>query len=302
MLKMLIVLLLLAMGSTSAIGQDLEAYKAAYAKAADAILAEYFARKLGAEAAYAAELKQLRGAVMQAGNLKGLRMVDEMIEAFETDKTVPDHKDTKIPVEIRRAAYVYGKALYDSNAAKNEKLRTLKQKRLKKLDDLMRQYTRQGAIDAAEEVEREMNAIGKLGANPPGKTMPPASKEKKVTMTFKAYIDGFDTLKFRANKAWYVHHSFSLPGRHGGNNHPTYFGEAEWMPKWNGNTSEPYLGILPPLRRQPLKRSSITIVQARGSVKITEEPSQKNDFTLSVHFSDPADGPSWYEVTIQLDY
>ena len=89
---------------------------------------------------------------------------------------------------------------------------------------------------------------------------------------------------------WFVHESYSLPGREGGVNFPTYLNGKKWNPKWEGKTSKPYRTLRP--RLDPPFKGDVTlkIKEARGKVLISAQPTKDNDYTLSIRFDDPAGG------------
>jgi hypothetical protein len=48
----------------------------------------------------------------------------------------------------------------------------------------------------------------------------------------KAYIDGVSDLVFKDNTVYWHHLRWAAPGRHEGNNYPTYINDIEWIPQW----------------------------------------------------------------------
>lgn len=129
----------------------------------------------------------------------------------------------------------------------------------------------------------------------------------RPTLTVRAYIDGRSELILHRNTVHWHHFDFAAPGRHGGNNFPTYLNGKAWFPTWpdvptaenrdcNCNSST-FVGV----PRLPARSQTVdlTIVNARGSVSIVQQPNANNDYTLVLEFNDnPLGGPAWYEVTL----
>lgn len=302
----------------TATAEDLESYRKKYDNGLTKIMADYQNRIDDITKSYSSGLNTVKARVQAAGNLDKLKAVMEEISRFQMAKALPAEEDKPIP-EVLALVEDCQSNIAEANSAKAQRIVTLASQYDKALLRLQTEHTRKGEIDKATAIQEERRALAAtdtltaardmLNNNtdiPPKRSMPTpsaqASPSRERVLTVKTYIDGFDTLRFKANKAWFTHHSKGLPGRHGGNNYPTHVDEAEWTPKWKGSTSEPYMSIRPPLPRRPAQRASVELVKARGTVKITEKPSQENDYTLSVHFADPAGGADWYEIKIRIEY
>lgn len=127
------------------------------------------------------------------------------------------------------------------------------------------------------------------------------------TLTVRAYIDGRSDLILHRNTVHWHHFDFAAPGRHEGSNFPTYLNGTAWFPKWpdvptaenrdcNCNSST-FVGT-PQVPTRP-QTAVLTIVKARGSVSIVQQPGANNNYTLVLEFNDnPEPGPDWYEVTL----
>ncbi len=141
-----------------------------------------------------------------------------------------------------------------------------------------------------------------------GRLAPPVSfaagETSANTLTIRALIDGSDVVKVRGNTLWYEHRQYAMPGAwvddsdHSGNE-PTFVNGVEWLPQWVGKNSRAYTaagGLLPADR-------AVTVMAvgfgARGAVAVLEQPSEKNDYTLSVLLDDPPGGAEWYEVQLR---
>ncbi len=124
------------------------------------------------------------------------------------------------------------------------------------------------------------------------------------TVTIRAFIDGMDVVKLRADTLWYEHIAHVLPGAwvdHSdqSGNEPTVVNGVEWIPQWDGrfSTEHTVAGVLLPAE----SAVSVTVVaiSARGRVVLLEQPSEENDYTLSVLLDDPQSGAEWYEVQLR---
>ena len=128
---------------------------------------------------------------------------------------------------------------------------------------------------------------------------PPAGTTVKVT--FKAFIDGSDTVKIKGSELWYIHHTYQMPGmwNSAAKPQPTIVNGTEWHPGWKGAESDRYGKITPPLPSS----GDVTVHVVKGHkgqrVDVAEQPSAKNDYTASILIDDdPQDGPRWYDFSI----
>jgi CubicO group peptidase (beta-lactamase class C family) len=149
------------------------------------------------------------------------------------------------------------------------------------------------------EAERESNEMGA------GKSSLADGEKSANTITIRALIDGSDVVKVRGDTMWYEHLNHAVPGAwvgdddHSGDE-PTVVNGVEWVPQWDGKTSEAFTaagGLLPAARAVTV---TAVAVSARGKVAVLAQPSEKNDYTLSVMLDDdPQDGAEWYEVQLR---
>ena len=171
MLKMLIVLLLLAMGSTSAIGQDLDELRKAYltqvlklditqseARAAAQITLKQYAKR------FIAQLKA-------QGDVKGYLLAEQDFKALDLEKAPTQARHP----QVRKLLVAYREELAKAEAKHARNFSTLNRHYAAKLKELIKSLMAENKIAEARIVQDEMDAIGKLGANPPGKTMPRTS-------------------------------------------------------------------------------------------------------------------------------
>ena len=120
-------------------------------------------------------------------------------------------------------------------------------------------------------------------------------------LRIRAFIDGSDTITVKGNELWYEHHTFDLPGKWDGRfDEPTYINGESWKPEWHGNVSSRFEGVRPAFRKVEADRITLTKLEGRGAVSISQAPSADNAYTLSVFFDDylPS-GAEWYEILIE---
>jgi hypothetical protein len=126
-------------------------------------------------------------------------------------------------------------------------------------------------------------------------------------VTILSLIDGSDVLKIRGNELWFEHRNFVPPGQwvdhvDASGNEPTYINREAWVPKWNGDVSIPYAAkarLLP--EGSQFEVRLMTPQDRGGSVTILEQPSARNDFTLSILLDDDfPSGAAWYQVELRL--
>ena len=127
------------------------------------------------------------------------------------------------------------------------------------------------------------------------------------TLTVRAYIDGRSDLILHRNTVHWHHLDFAAPGRHEGHNFLTSLNGTAWFPTWpdvptpeNRDChcdSSTFSGV-PQLPTRP-ETVELTIVQARWSASIVQQPDAANDYTLVLEFNDdPPAGADWYEVAL----
>jgi hypothetical protein len=120
-----------------------------------------------------------------------------------------------------------------------------------------------------------------------------------------AGIDGRRHLVLAGNTArWRLFDC--IPGQSLIETRPTMVNESIWYPKWSekdyeescGSRTKVFPWLSPPLPARPLD-VTVGIIQARGAVRVIEEPSEENDYTLIVEFDDnPLGGAVPYEIEI----
>ncbi len=120
----------------------------------------------------------------------------------------------------------------------------------------------------------------------------------------RAFVDGTSELVVRDGRVHWHHLQSSAPGRGGGHNEPTYIDGAPWVPEWparNENTSchcessNSPIALSDDASRGP---ATVTCAEARGTVRVTAQPTEANGRETRITFEDPAAGPSWYECDV----
>ena len=126
----------------------------------------------------------------------------------------------------------------------------------------------------------------------------------RVAMKIRALIDGADLVKVRGSQVWFEHITHARPGEwasgidHSGSQ-PTFVNDSKWHPEWNGRISKPFgieKGALPDGEDVHV---SVRSLEARGNVKIVEQASKANDFTVTILLDDDREmGADWYEIEL----
>jgi hypothetical protein len=158
---------------------------------------------------------------------------------------------------------------------------------------------------------RRMYSIGDLETN-------------SMTIEIEALIDGRDHLIIQGNTLQWKHFEWAVVGRHEPLNEPTVIStrttseapleRVEWIPEWFDLKGQPlksyrqpalsskFQGLTPPLPRKDVE-VEITLLRARGDVRVEQQPSAKNDYTLIVEFNDNlAGGASTYKVRLTIKW
>ena len=123
-------------------------------------------------------------------------------------------------------------------------------------------------------------------------------------VTILSLIDGSDVLKIRGNELWFEHRNFVLPGQwvdhaDASGNEPTYINSEAWVPKWSGTVSARYAAKARLLPEGPQVDARLVTPLDRGTLTIVEQPSARNNFTLSILLDDDLPiGAAWYQVEV----
>ncbi|MEM7244443.1 MAG: serine hydrolase [Acidobacteriota bacterium] len=121
------------------------------------------------------------------------------------------------------------------------------------------------------------------------------------SLTIRTLIDGSSVVKLRGDSLWFEHLNHARPGawtgkREHDGNEPTFVDGVEWLPQWDGKTSKPLTTASGLPAERPVTVTAVA-VDARGKVVVLEQPSVKNDDTLSVLLDDDRErGATWYEI------
>lgn len=122
------------------------------------------------------------------------------------------------------------------------------------------------------------------------------------SVTFKAWVDGSDTLKLRGRRLWLEHLTWGQPTKISVNGKkwtPTWNdASSPSFPSWNNNRTEMYS---PGSNFSAKTSDHVKLAKkvGRGTVSVVEGPSPDNDYTLTVKIDDgPQSGADWYEFTV----
>jgi hypothetical protein len=142
--------------------------------------------------------------------------------------------------------------------------------------------------------------VSACGGNPESITPPdPVSFPLHV----RAEIDGRSELRMQGNDIWWHHFEFEAPGMWG-DDQPTFLNGDMWYPSWpteenafcNCDTDKEAL------LETPLKSDGstvgVTVVSARGTVTVTQQPTAGNNYTAHIEFNDPQPDRAWFEAVI----
>ncbi|KFA91477.1 hypothetical protein [Archangium violaceum] len=150
-----------------------------------------------------------------------------------------------------------------------------------------------------------------LAFSAPSHAHPPAAEP--FVLEVEALIDGREQLIIRGNQLQWHHFDFAAVGRFFGGNAPTLvvmgddLGQVEWFPTWSEpvpdeirfeDTSSVLEQLNPPLPMdgRPLRLQKLF---GRGDVRIIQQPTEANAYTLIVEFDDnPYPGPRYYGLRL----
>jgi len=138
----------------------------------------------------------------------------------------------------------------------------------------------------------------------------PSGPSEREVMTFRAYIDGSDSVHIQSNTVWYVHQNYELPGKWPGtNNFPTIINGNDWLPNWaTAPVSSKYEGLVPSLPSSGAEAdidfmldsfSNDNPARGVGTVGVTQAPGLGNNYEAVVLIDDDAPGgPDWYNFAV----
>lgn len=111
------------------------------------------------------------------------------------------------------------------------------------------------------------------------------------TVTFKAFVDGVDTVNLSGKNLWIEHLHDQLPNR-------ILIDGKKWNPVWDKDTSASY-PLKPAFWPRNVENIQLTKVSGRGTVSIVEKPGSSNNQTLIIKLDDGGiGGADWYEFTV----
>ncbi|MSP54643.1 MAG: hypothetical protein EXR69_03420 [Myxococcales bacterium] len=120
-------------------------------------------------------------------------------------------------------------------------------------------------------------------------------------LNVRACIDGSDWFVIQGSAGWWEHRNFDRVGEHSGcPSAETLLDGVAWIPTWASATVSDRYDPLPKTLPGYDTTLQITIIEARGSVTVTEQPTSTNGWTGRVLLDDDATGgPAMYEFLIQ---
>jgi len=155
------------------------------------------------------------------------------------------------------------------------------------LDALLKSLTQSGQVEAATAVQSEINRIGGE------KETATHHQTTKGKITLAITVDGADYIFVKSDELWIEHVLDARPSSIIVNSQP-------WMPQWQGEKGETSERLkLPGLFLQPSSGAKVSLkVKGRGTARILEQPSEKNEWQLKIGIEDPEAGSSEYTLTI----
>ncbi len=171
MLKMLIVFLLLAMGSSPGVGQDADELRKAYltqvlkldiTKSEDRAAAQNTLKQYAQR--FIAQLKA-------QGDVKGYLLAEQDFKALDLEKAPTQARHP----QVRKLLVAYGEELAKAEAKHARNFQALNRHYAARLKELVKSLMAENRIADASNVQDEIDTIGKLGNHPPGKSVPRAA-------------------------------------------------------------------------------------------------------------------------------
>ncbi|AOY57286.1 hypothetical protein [Desulfococcus multivorans] len=143
----------------------------------------------------------------------------------------------------------------------------------------------------------------------------PVSDFSNMAIEIEAHIDGRDQLIIKGNTIQWHHLDAAAVGRHLGANSPTIIyatkngsttTQMEWLPAWPSpppdeirfDAYSSFFNELSPVFPEDGVVWRLTKLFGRGEVKIIEQPSSSNEFSLIVEFDDPFPGSKFYGIRL----
>jgi hypothetical protein len=129
-----------------------------------------------------------------------------------------------------------------------------------------------------------------------------------ATIRVEAFIDGRSQLIIRGNTAQWRHFEANGPGYD--DDYPTIINGADWYPTWLGGDpsdcqgclSSVFSGVCPGISAVE-QNVTLSVIQARESATIIQQPSVDNSYTLIVEFNDnEPGGAAWYIIKLDFPY
>ncbi|MEM9018014.1 MAG: hypothetical protein AAGC68_13450 [Verrucomicrobiota bacterium] len=238
---------------------------------------------------YLKQLNKVEAQLQEAGNLDGVLMVREEMEAIKLTGMPAPNPSAPEPEELTRSREVYQRSRASLGERIWEEQKPIVSQHIQRLEVLVRRLTTEGRLDEAllvsELVEQAVEVASSKETTLAGKEGPtPGSGRLKV----KVQVDGRTAFKIRGNQVWFDHSegSFAKPGQHQGI-FPTYLDDAtEWEPEWDGDTTKPFEISWGLPTSDPMPKLNLLMSEGRGYAEVSEEAAKGNDFTTTVTLLD----------------
>ncbi|MEM1444159.1 MAG: hypothetical protein AAGF67_17560 [Verrucomicrobiota bacterium] len=182
--------------------------------------------------------------------------------------------------ELTRLRTTYKESFSRLERDRSEALAPLDRTVLTELDRLIRLFESEGRIEDADEAIAEKR---KIEAQIEGRK----KAETRLTGELRVKVDipHHSELKVRGGELWIDHTNGAgaLPGLRD-EPLPTYVNQEAWMPQWDGLVTNRYrLPYALPLQEF---EAEVRETHGRGTIQIVEQPSQANDYTITISLKD----------------
>jgi hypothetical protein len=138
---------------------DLKSLRQAYDKAIAKIESDHAAAMQNQPTAYLKELQKLQQNLQKAGNLDGWTAVNQEIERFKTEQTIPDETDASILDGIKNLRAAYKNTLTKCDLEKSKRIIATTKQYVEQLNTLQTNLTKAGKVDEALEVNSEIKTV-----------------------------------------------------------------------------------------------------------------------------------------------
>ncbi|MFK5922603.1 MAG: hypothetical protein QM496_10520 [Verrucomicrobiota bacterium] len=235
---------------------------------------------------YENRLNLIAAEFQKQGDLQGILAVKKEVEALGENGVEPSRSTGAAePQKLVAARKIFLQTQKKLGIPLMRKSASLTVAYRAKLEKLKFEYTKQGRLDDAIAAKTLLDSLP-----PPGKNALPVIAKRHLKI--KVQIDGLSHLFMRGSEIWFDHTEGigAMAGRHGGDFSTTLDDSIEWKPIWNAKITERYdAGISLPTSGSPVS-IHLRFSDGRGTAKVIEKPSQKNDYTAKIEMRDADKG------------